>query len=652
MNPRFPLISLADAVVFSGTLVGLYLSRLYSYLLFHSLAEMVAVVISSTIFVLAWNSRRIVRHPFFGFLGISYLFVGFLDLLHTLAYSGMGVFPQFGANLPTQLWIAARYLNSLSLFIAFGFIYRRISYPWVLSGYAAVVSLLLALLFLCNLFPDCYLEGSGLTLFKKSSEYVISAVFLAAIPLLWRRRRDFDPAVLRLLILALVLTVFSELAFTLYLGVEDLANMIGHYLKVIACYLIYKALIETEFVAPYNLLFRDLKQSEAALRRANDELEERVQRRTAQLLDANRALQSEIQERKRAEEGLAEAEKKYSRLVENSLTGIYINLEGKIVFANQKFAEIYGYAKEEIEGIENLQLVHPEDRPLIEERRRRRLRGEEVPAEYESRGLTRDGRTIWVTRRNTLIEYGGKPAILGNVAETTQRKQMEQSLQESQKELRLLSAQLLAAQESERKWIAQELHDSIGQTLAAAKFSLERKIGQMDIRKAPPGLRLENVLSLIQSGIEETRSIMMNLRPSVLDDLGILATISWFCREFQKIYSHLQIHRNIRAEEKDIPERLKIVIFRILQEGMNNVSKHSGARAVFLSLDKTREAIELEIRDDGQGFSPETSPRGLGLASMKERAELSGGRFALETAVGRGTGLRVSWPLPSSAPTA
>ncbi|MBP1713275.1 MAG: sensor signal transduction histidine kinase, partial [Deltaproteobacteria bacterium] len=180
---------------------------------------------------------------------------------------------------------------------------------------------------------------------------------------------------------------------------------------------------------------------------------------------------------------------------------------------------------------------------------------------------------------------------------------MEQSLQESQKELRFLSSQLLTAQENERKWIAQELHDSIGQTLAAVKFSLERKISQMDLQKAPPGMLLENVLSLIQNGIDETRTIMMNLRPSILDDLGILATINWFCREFQRIYSHLQIHRDIRVEEKDIPNRLKIVIFRILQEGMNNISKHSRGNTVFLSLGKTPQTIELEIRDNGLGFS-------------------------------------------------
>jgi len=645
LNKNFALISFSDSLIFLTLLIALYGGSLHSYLLFHSLAEMISVVIAGTIFVLAWNSRKIVDRPFFVFLGIAYFFIGILDLFHSLAYTGMGVFPEYGANLPTQLWIATRFVNSLSLLIAFGFIYRPLSYPFIFLAYALVASLLLAAIFFGNFFPDCYIEGFGLTPFKKISEYIISATLIITIPLLWKRREDFDPGVVQLLIWALLFTVISELAFTFYIGVYDFSNMIGHCFKVIAYYLIYKALIETGFVKPYNLLFRDLKKNAEALRKANDELENRVHQRTAQLVDANRALQAEILDRQRAEEGLREAETKYSRLVENSLTGIYIDQDGRIVFANQRFAQIYGYTKEEVEGIEILKLVHPEDRSLIEERRVRRLRGEEIPAEYESRGLTKDGRTIWVTRGNSLIEFGGKRAILGNLVETTERREIEQSLQESQKELRHLSSQLMAAQEKERKWIAQELHDSIGQTLAAAKFSLEKKISQMDLQKAPPGMVLENTLSMIQNGIEETRRIMMNLRPSVLDDLGILATFNWFCREFQKIYSHVQIHRQIRIEEREIPEPLKIVIFRILQEGMNNFAKHGQGDSVFLSLGKIERTIQLEIRDNGVGFDLETIRRGLGLASMKERAELSGGTFAIESAKGQGTKITATWRL-------
>jgi signal transduction histidine kinase len=150
---------------------------------------------------------------------------------------------------------------------------------------------------------------------------------------------------------------------------------------------------------------------------------------------------------------------------------------------------------------------------------------------------------------------------------------------------------------------------------------------------------------MIRGGIEETRRIMMNLRPSILDDLGILATFNWFCREFQKIYAHARIHQDMRIEERDIPEPLKIVIFRILQEGMNNFAKHSQGDTVFLSLGKAEGAIRLEIRDNGIGFDLKTVRKGLGINSMKERTELSGGVFTVESARGLGTNLKASWPL-------
>ena len=259
---------------------------------------------------------------------------------------------------------------------------------------------------------------------------------------------------------------------------------------------------------------------------------------------------------------------------------------------------------------ENLKLVHPEDRELIEERRLRRqfrvrnclrntIPGSSPGAEEPS------GSAAAIP----LIELPGTTGRSGKYGgyhpEETDGRIASRS---PEKELRHLSFQLLAAQENERKWIAQELHDSIGQTLVAVKFALERKISQSGTGKAPPGISMEDILAMVQSGVEETRRIMTNLRPSMLDDLGILATINWFCREFQRVYPHLELHRDIEVEEKEVPSQLKIVIFRILQEGMNNVAKHSRAKAVFLSLDKTPQTIELEIRDNGLGFSSRPLP--------------------------------------------
>jgi len=144
----------------------------------------------------------------------------------------------------------------------------------------------------------------------------------------------------------------------------------------------------------------------------------------------------DITEQRRTEEAVRESEKKYSSLVENSLTGIYIDQDGRIVFANTRFAEIYGYSRDELMDIESWRLVYPEDRVLTDEIRTKRVKGEEVPLEYEARGLTKEGETIWITRRNTRVSYGGKPAILGNIVEITERKQAEKALRESEEDWR------------------------------------------------------------------------------------------------------------------------------------------------------------------------------------------------------------------------
>ncbi len=234
--------------------------------------------------------------------------------------------------------------------------------------------------------------------------------------------------------------------------------------------------------------------------------------------------------------------------------------------------------------------------------------------------------------------------------EAQKRKEASQALLTSQEDLRILSARLLTAQEDERKRMARELHDSIGQSLSAIKFTVENVLQEMADREACQGIRtLESAIRMVQDAVEEVRRIQRNLRPPTLDDLGILATISWYCRNFQEVYAGIRIEPRIGLAEEDVPDRIKIVLYRILQEALNNVAKHSGADRVLLSLAKRDGRIEMEIRDNGSGFDPrevfaqESTDRGLGLFSMKERAELAGGTFLLDTEKGKGTTIRVSW---------
>ena len=156
---------------------------------------------------------------------------------------------------------------------------------------------------------------------------------------------------------------------------------------------------------------------------------------------------------------------------------------------------------------------------------------------------------------------------------------------------------------------------------------------------------LNSIIPLIQDGIEECRRMQMDLRPGILDDLGLLATLSWFCRRFKTIYSTIQIVQEIAVEEGAIPNALKIVIYRVVQEAMNNIAKYSKASLVNLSLRKEDAKIQLTIQDNGQGFDLETVKKGMGLSTMRERAQLSGGAFAIESAKGIGTIIGVSWPV-------
>ena len=240
---------------------GLYLTSLYSYLLFHTLAEGFSIVIAVSLFMIAWNTRQLTSNNYVLFLSIAFLFAGLIDFVHTMAYKGMGIFTGYDANLPTQLWIAARYLQSLSLLAAPWFIDRKLNIRAILVFYLFITTLLLAAVFSGTLFPACFVEGQGLTPFKIVSEYIISFILIASLALLLQHRDKFDPHILRLIVWSILFTIVSELAFTFYVSVYGLSNLIGHYFKILAFYLIYRAIIVTGLKNPYRLVFHDLEQN-------------------------------------------------------------------------------------------------------------------------------------------------------------------------------------------------------------------------------------------------------------------------------------------------------------------------------------------------------------------------------------------------------
>ena len=252
---------------------ALYLLRAYSYPLFHVTSELFSVVVAVTIFMIAWNTRRIASNSYFLFVGIGLLFVGLVDGLHALAYRGMNVFDGTDADLPTQLWLAARYLQTATLVGAPFVIGRALRGQAVFAAFAVATAALLWSIF-GGYFPVAFVEGQGLTTFKVASEYLISALLVTAFWLTYFRRDHFEPRVLRFVMLSIALTVAGEVAFTLYTDPFGFANFVGHFLKIAAFYFIYKSLVEITLVQPYGVLFRGLKQSEEALRNSEQRYRE------------------------------------------------------------------------------------------------------------------------------------------------------------------------------------------------------------------------------------------------------------------------------------------------------------------------------------------------------------------------------------------
>lgn len=319
-------IALGIAIV-----VTLHLSTLYSYVLFHSLVELLNLTVIFGIFVVTWHSRKWSNNNYLTFVGLSFPFVGILVLLHTLAYKGVGVFREHDANLPTQLWIALRYMQAVALLIAPTLIGKQFRPRDAIATFF-VITVIVVLTIFARIFPDCFVEGQGLTQFKIISEYLISLLLTGGVIMLWRRRAAFDKDVLALLMVSLVAGIAAEMAFTQYASVYGPANEIGHFLILLSMYFMYRAILVTGIVNPFRLLFLGLKQKE-------EELEAKVAERTL-----------EVKQSEERFHGLADSAQDAIIMMDDS---------GRLTYWNAAAERIFGYRLDEVAGRELHHVLAP-----------------------------------------------------------------------------------------------------------------------------------------------------------------------------------------------------------------------------------------------------------------------------------------------------
>jgi PAS domain S-box-containing protein len=382
---------------------------------------------------------------------------------------------------------------------------------------------------------------------------------------------------------------------------------------------------------------------------------------------------SDVTLRSRAEEALRESQQMLHLVLDTIPARVFWkDLDLNYLGCNRSFAldaglqspkEIVGRNDFEIVWGEQAQLYRSDDLEVIKTRRPK--------LGYEEPQTTPGGDKIWVrTSKVPLFDVKGEiRGVLGTYEDITDHKRADEelrrahyelerrveertsALEKANKELRQIPSRLISVQEEERKRLASELHDSIGQTLAAVKLWVEMALRLRDEGVGSAALdRLEQFVPILQRSIEETRNIYMGLRPPMLDNVGLLATLEWLRNECMKLYPQRHIELETGVAEEEIPENLKVNIFRIAQEALNNIAKHSKAEWVDITLSNDGNGIELVISDDGVGMNLDqilqtSTARSLGLTSMRERAELTGGSFSIESTPGEGTTTRAFWPI-------
>ncbi len=353
----------------------------------------------------------------------------------------------------------------------------------------------------------------------------------------------------------------------------------------------------------------------------------------------------DVTDRRQAEAALRESEEKYRTVVENSLAGIFIHQKGIMQYVNPRLVEMLGYdGPQEIIGQPFWMLVHPEDRAIVKDRGLRREKGQVHPARYEFRLIRKDGSTIWVDMQATRATYRGEPAVVGNFNDITASRRAGE-------EIRLLSRRLIEATEQEKKRLAADLHDEFGQTLTSIHFGLEALHAEA---KDIPGLDRKQIDLLIQQveGLADSiRRTTARLRPAILDHLGLVPTMEWYLQDFERRCPEIDIEFRVVGLKKRLEAETEVVLYRIFQECLTNIAKHSGATRVDVTLTHSHPQIILLVVDNGIGYEQAESglpawkgSQGIGLLSIRERVASLGGVIEMTSAPGRGTRMRIEIP--------
>jgi PAS domain S-box-containing protein len=337
-------------------------------------------------------------------------------------------------------------------------------------------------------------------------------------------------------------------------------------------------------------------------------------------------------------------------IVEQSLAGVYVVQDERFMYANDTFAAMFGYNRDEFIGRRMVECVTADSVAEVMENYRRRMAGEAQSIRYLTKGLRKDGRIVYLDLHASRVQARGRPALAGVALDVTESVRQQEELQHSRERLRALMQHANSTRETERAKLAREVHDVLGGMLTSAKFDLARIVR----RTQDPGLgELHQIASdlqtLLQETIETARTISNEMRPASLDMLGLHATLRQALERFGERHG-LAVQVTSEGDAQRVPPAVAMQIYRIVQEALTNVARHAQAGRIVLALAENDDAFSLRLADDGRGIgSAPARPGSIGLFSMAERAREIGAILRVQPAAGTGTEVLLTLPLPVAA---
>ena len=636
-------------IIMVGILVPL---SIIHYDLFHSIAEVFATIILIGIFIITWNTRDFHQNQYLMNLGTGFFFIGLLNLIHGLNYNNLIIHGPF-----IEQWTGMQYFLALVIFIPLlpiMSVKRNVAY--LISIYASATILLLMSIYYWGIFPKAYdYELKQLLPFKVSSEFVIIALLLLSLFLLYRRREQFNATIFKYIFFGTLLLAFSEFCFTQYGDTTEFFNALGHLLRVVTFYLFYKAFIQTCLREPMSLIFRNISDTQLLLKDSMKNLEQKIIERTSKIQETNKVLQQKVEEHKLAEN-------KFFNLFESSPQPIIIvDSTGTITLSNRASNVVFGYEEKDLigqsinillpdhlKGSHSVQMSEYMESPRIRtmgtgmELVARRRNGALFPVEV-SLSPWQEGSNLYVTAVvNDITERKLGEDILRrkNIDLEKKNKELDDFIYNISHEIKAPVSTMMGLTEVYRY----ELKDD-----AALDFieHMDRAIKRLDDY-------IHNIITFADTA-------KPTLFPDQIDFKNIVENMFDFCRQREAIQKPIKTMLVVKGDTpfKTDKGRLKIILEHLITNAFQYHSPERKESYVKVCIDKTTPHIKVTVEDNGMGIDDRfldkifnmyfrgnytSKGSGLGLYIAKEAIEKLGGKITVNSTIYEGTSFHFEIP--------